>query len=344
MALIYDLADPQELQGFVRGVLDEQERNRFVLNQFLPNLNIDDIEYRVARGNLVDEDAAFVRAWDTESPIGSRQGVERIMGELPPISKKIRLGEEERLRRRALERGNNQELIDAIFDDAAKMARSVAARIEMFRGEALYAGSLTINENGVNQVIPFGRAAGHTGVAPGTLWSNTGASTPIQDEQAWIQTYVDANGVAPGLALTSTRVVNYLLLNTQYRSMAAQNGITPAFLSLAGLNQIRATYDLPPIVKYDVKVRVGGTATRVIPDDRFIYLPPAGEPLGRTLFGTTAESLELASAQQISTDQAPGLVAVVEKTFDPVSTWTKAAAIALPVLINPNLTFAADVA
>jgi hypothetical protein len=285
-----------------------------------------------------------VRSWDTESPIGNRKGVERILGELPPISKKIRLGEEERLRRRALERGNNNQLVDAIFDDAANMARAVAARIEMFRGEALWAGSLTINENGVNQVIPFGRAAGHTNVAPGILWSTTATAVPIQDEQAWVTTYTDANGVAPAVALTSTRVVNYLLLNAQYRSMAAQNGITPAFLSLSGLNQIRATYDLPPIVKYDVKTRVNGTATRVIPDDKFIYLPPAGEPLGRTFFGTTAESLELVGAQQIATDQAPGMVAVVEKTFDPVATWTKAAAIALPVLVNPDLTFAADVA
>lgn len=343
MALIYDLAETQELQGFVRAAANEEDQNNFVLSQFLPNVNIDDIEYRINRGNLRDQDAAFVRAWDTESPIGNRQGVERIMGELPPISKKIRLGEEERLRRRALERNNNQPLVDAIFDDAANMARAVLARIEMFRGEALYAAQLTIDENGVKQTIPFGRKGSHS-VAPGTLWSVTATATPIQDEQAWVQTYVDSNGVAPGLALTSTRVINFLLLNAQYRSMAAQNGITPAFLSLSGLNQIRATYDLPPIARYDVKTRVEGTHTRVIPDDRFIYLPPAGEPLGRTLFGTTAESLELVSAQQLSVDQAPGLVAVVEKTFDPVATWTKAAAIAMPILVNPDLTFVADVA
>ena len=344
MALVYDLADPQELQGFVRTAFGEEERNQFVLSQFLPNLNIDEIEYRINRGTLRDQDAAFVRSWDTESPIGNRQGVERMLGELPPISKKIRLGEEERLRLRALERGNNNQLVDAIFNDAANMARAVAARIEMFRGEALWAGSLTINENGVNQTIPFGRAAGHTNVAPGILWSSTGTAVPIQDEQAWTTTYTDANGVAPAVALTSTRVINYLLLNAQYRSMAAQNGITPAFLSVTGLNQIRATFGLPPIVKYDVKVRVNGTATRVIPDDKFIYLPPAGEPLGRTFFGTTAEALELVDAQQIGIDQAPGMVAVVEKTFDPVATWTKAAAVALPVLVNPDLSFSADVA
>lgn len=344
MALIYDLADPQELQGFVRTVLEEQEENRFVLSQFLPNLNIDDIEYRITNSDLIDEDAAMVRSWDSESPIGSRQGLRRLVGELPPISKKIRLGEEERLRLHALQRGgDNAEIIRALFDDAAKMARSVAARVEMFRGEVLTNAEITINENGVvTDPIVFGRRASHT-VAPGTLWSNTGAATPVQNEQAWVREYVKTNGFRPGLALVSEEIVNNLLLNAQYRGLAAQNGITPTFLSLTGLNQIRATFNLPPLVNYDVNVRVGGVHQRVIPDGKLIYLPPAGTPLGRTLFGTTAEALELAGATQIAQDQAPGMVAVIEKTFDPVATWTKAVAIALPTLGNPDYTMTATV-
>lgn len=340
--LLYDLADPQELNGFVRGIQQEQEDNQFVLSQVLPNDNIDEITWRITQGQLTDQDAAKIRTWDTEAPIGSRQGIARLMGELPPISKKMRLGEEERLRKRALERGSNQAIIDAIFDDAGNLARSVAARVEMLRGEALYTGQININENGVVQTVDFSRAAGHT-VAPAILWSSTGTATPIQNEQAWLATYRAANGTNPGLALTSTAVLNNLALNAQYRALAAQNGISPAFLSINQINQIRAAYSLPPIFLYDVQVRVDGTQTPVIPTDRFIYLPPSGSGLGATFFGTTAEALELTEAQQISQDQAPGMVSVVSKTFDPVATWTKVAAIALPVLANPNLTFVADV-
>jgi hypothetical protein len=340
--LIYDLADPQELQGFVRGVQMEQEQNQFVLNQFLPNDNIDEIEYRVTQGQLRDQDAAVVRTWDTEAPIGSRQGISRLMGELLPTSKKMRLGEEERLRRRAIERGNNAGIVAAIYDDARNLARAVAARVEMMRGEALYSGAINLNENGVIQSVPFGRRASHD-VAPATLWSNTGASTPIQDEQAWLVTYTATNGQAPALAVTSTAVLNNLALNGQYRALATLNGIAPAFLSLNQINQVRAAYNLPPIVVYDVLTRVNGVQTRVIPADRFMYLPPAGSGLGATFWGTTAEALELVGARQINIDQAPGMVSVVEKTFDPVATWTKVAAIALPVLINPDLTLVADV-
>lgn len=339
--LIYDLADPQELQGFVRNIQRERDENRFMLSRFLPNQNIDEITWRANQGELVDEDAALVRAWDTESPIGSRQGVQRIMGELPPISKKYKLGEEERLRRRALERGNNQAIIDQIFDDAAKGARSVGARIELFRGEAIDKGSITINENGVSQPVPFNRAAEHS-VTPATAWSDPSA-TIIQDEIAWLTTYRATNGISPGLAMTSTDVLNNMALNDQLRALSAFNGITPPFLGIDQINQVRGRYGLPPLFIYDGVVRVDGVQTRVIRADRFIYMPPAGEPLGRTFSGTTAEALELAEARQIGVDDIPGLTSVVYKTADPVAIWTNTSAIALPVLINPNLTLVADV-
>ena len=43
MALILDMVDPQELQGFTREIQLEEERNRFVLQNYLPNENIDEI-------------------------------------------------------------------------------------------------------------------------------------------------------------------------------------------------------------------------------------------------------------------------------------------------------------
>lgn len=346
MALIYDLADPQELQGFVRGVQQELETNQFVLSQFLPNNNIDDIEYRFVRGELRDQDAAVVRAWDTESPIGNRQGISRVMGELPPISKKMRVGEEERLRLRQLERGgDSSEIVAAIYNDAANLARAVTARVELFRGEALETGQLNIDENGVEQVVDFDR---DTDMEPAALagtdkWDDYDDSDPIGDLTTWVEAYTDLNGTAPGLILTSRKIVNHLLRNDQLRTYLGSLAGTPALITNDQLRSVFNAFDLPPIVTYDVSVRVDGTQTRVISDDKVIFLPPASEPLGATFFGTTAEAIELASAQQISTDQAPGMVSVVEKTFDPVSTWTKVAAIALPVLVNPNLTLVADV-
>ena len=348
MALIYDLADPQELLGFTRGIQQELETNVFVLNQFLPNDNIDEIEYRFTQGQLQDQDVATVRAWDTEAPIGNRQGIKRIMGELPPISKKIPVGEEERLRLRMLERnGDAGELIRAIYNDTANLARSVTGRVELFRGEALETANISIDENGVVQEIPFGRRADFNAAAntaAGTdKWDDHDNSDPIEFLQGLNDKYRDVNGGNPGLYLTSTKVINHLLRNAKIRTYLGSLGGTPGLVTNAQLASVLSAFNLPPLVAYDVVVRIDGVQTRVISDDKIIGLPPAGEPLGRTFWGTTAEAIELAGAQQIDSAQAPGMVSVVEKTFDPVKTWTKVAGIALPVLANPDLTIVGDV-
>lgn len=340
--LIYDLVDTQELLGYVRAIQLEEDRNRFVLSEYLPNRFVDEIEWRAVTGTLRDQDAAVIRSWDTEAPIGNRQGITRISGELAPISKKIRLGEEERLRRRALERADNQQLIDALFDDAGNMSRAVLARVEMLRGEALFNAAYAINENGVIQNVSFGRRGSHT-VTAATLWSNTASATPVSDLRAWVSLYIATNGVAPGFILASTDVVSNLLANAQIRTLAASAAGVPGLVTVDTVQAVLLAYGLPPLVTYDVNVRINGTATRVTPANKILLMPQSNEPLGDTLFGTTAESLELVGANQINIDQAPGLISVVEKTFDPVATWTKAAGVTLPIIANPDLTLCATV-
>lgn len=349
MVLITDVVDPQELLGFVRSAQIEMDRNDFTLSNYLPNDTTPDgeIEFRWTRGNLRDQDAATVRAWDAEAPIAGRQGIEQLMGEVLPVSRKIRLGEEERLRKRGLERGlspaDNRALLERIFNDAENMARSVAARFELLRGEVLEKATITLNENGVNPpVVDFLRKAGHT-VTAGVLWSTVATATPVTDMRSWVQTYIDSNGVAPAFALTSTAVISNLMRNAEIRALAAGPAGIPGIVTVDMVNAVFQAYGLPPFVAYDTQIRVNGVQTRPIAANKVILMPPAGEPLGATLFGTTAEALELAEAQLIAQDQAPGMVAIPMKTVDPVATWTLATAVGFPVLANPDLTFTATV-
>lgn len=340
MLLNTEYITPTELTGYARAALADLTANQFTLSRWLPNRQIDDLMYRFTRGGDGLTEAATYRAYDTESPIGKRPGISRVTGELPPISRKIRLGEYDRLRQR---RADNA-IRDAILADATRMVRAVAARFEMARGEALYTGKLSLNENGVIATVDFGRNAGHT-VAPGTLWSNTTTATPVADLLSWQQTYTDDNGSEPGVILTSTRIVGYLLRNSDIRGLLAANGTTPSIATRTGLNAILNAYGLPPIETYDAKVTVNGVATRVIPDDRVLFLPAPGPntDLGATLLGTTAESMEPDYGLDNEADQ-PGIVAGAYSTKDPVAVWTKAASIGLPVLANPDLSFCADVA
>jgi hypothetical protein len=344
MLLNTDYILPAELTGYVRGALGDLPVNQFQLARWLPNNTIDDLEYRFTRGGEGLVQAATFRSYDAESPVGSRPGLTRVTGELPPISRKIRLGEYDRLRQRRADAA----IRTSIMSDAVRMTRAVAARIELARGEALYSGKIMLAENGITATVDFGRAAGHT-VTAATAWTDTAASTPITNLTTWRQTYIDSNGEPPGAIVTSQRIVSLLMRNAEIKALAYPSGASTTLVTLAVINTILESFGLPPIYINDEQVRVGATATRVIPDDRMLFLPAPGDPedpettqLGATLWGTTAESLE--PEYGIETGEEPGIVAGAYTTANPVAVWTNAAAISLPVLANPDLSFCADVA
>lgn len=175
MALdIFEQVDPVELTGYVRDALGDLEQNKFTLSQFLPTRPVDDIEYRFSRGGLGLIDSAVFRTYDAEAPIGSRPGTTRVSGELPPISRKIRQSEYDRLRLR----NATDEIKNAVFNDAASMMGSIAARIERARGEVLATGEVTISENGVTATVDFGRNSTHT-VAATVKWDATSGTIKV---------------------------------------------------------------------------------------------------------------------------------------------------------------------
>jgi Phage major capsid protein E len=342
MLLNTDFVLPAELTGYARMAAANFPANHFRLAGWLPRRPIDDLEYRFTQGGDALIEAAPFRAYDAESSIASRPGVVRKSGSLPPISRKLLLTEYDRLRQRA-----NPELTmrQAIFSDAERVTRQIATRLEVARGDALLNGSVTISENGVTAVVDYGRPGGCS-VTASTLWSTVASADPINDLVGWVQAYIDLNGEPPAVLLTSTRVRGLMQQSAAIRALAAIGGVTPTVVSPATLNTILDSFNLPQLVTYDVRYSVvsGGvsTATRVIPDKYGLLLPPEvapddweGTQLGATFTGTTAESLD--PSYGIEDGSEPGIVAGVYREEDPISLWTKAAEIALPVVANPAL-------
>src|SRR5690348_7627109 len=103
--MLFDLVSPALLTQYSRAYDNEvlRPQARFVLGEFMPDIMIEDLDYRIRKDSLQDVDMAEYRAWDTPAKLTSRPGVSRISGELGPISRGILLGEEERLRQRMLE-------------------------------------------------------------------------------------------------------------------------------------------------------------------------------------------------------------------------------------------------
>lgn len=342
--MLFDLINPAELTQFVRSFDNEvlKPQARFVLSRFLPDLMIDELEYRVRRASLQDIDIAEYRSWDTPAPMTARPGISRVRGELGPISRGILLGEEEMLRQRALDTDTSDPIVTAIYDDAARMARSVRARIEISIGDVINDGIVTISENNLSLTANFGRA-GAMSVTAGTLWTN--AAAPIlSDLLGWQQAYEDLNGVTPGLMIISRARLSNFALNTEMRNYAAANGTVPLRLNQAAINSVFAAEGLPPLMVYDGQFRKNGVLTRVLPQNKVFLMPPAGEPLGNVFWGTTAEALRLREKGLIDRTESPGLVAFAMTQDHPVQTMTVATAIALPVMPNPNLVMDAVVA
>lgn len=341
--ILYDLVDVAELTNYVRTFSNEVLRNRFVLDQFLPNRELADLEYRIRKASLPDVDVAEYRAWDTPAPFTGRPGITRMRGELPPVSRQIPLGEEETLRLETLRRGTNDPLINAIYDDSELMIRAVQGRIELARGQLLTTGKVTIAENGLQIEADFGMAADHK-VTPSVDWTDAVNGKPLTDLLTWQTKYVDDTGTTPGTLLMSQVRIANLMNNAEFRAAAAFGGTTPGRINRDTVDAILAANGLPPISTYDVKVRVNGVQTSVIDPKYVLLLPPAGEPMGTTFYGITAEAIVLAGRGLIDQRDMPGVVAVVTHNEHPVQTFTVGTAIALPVLVNPELLIAADVA
>ena len=331
--IINDIVPAEELTGFIREI--DPALYGFNLDAYLPNQFRQEVEYAFNRSDRTRADVASYRAFDVEAEIAKRPGFSRVRGQIPPMSRKIPLGEELRLQLEAL-RGYDAGIANQVFDDAALITEGMLARIELARGAALTSAVVPFTvDSGFSANVTVNYGTPTALPAPGIQWSTSATATPVTDLMAMAQAYRDANGgLDPFVCLTSTQVINAVLACVSVKTWFAMAGVTPELITLDQVNTLLSRYRVPPLVAYDTQVSVDGVATRVTPAKSVTMLPrPNVATFGETTFGITAEALELLSAQQFENiAAAPGLVGLVMKTFDPVGLWTKVAGLVLPVI------------
>ncbi|MEU0858419.1 major capsid protein [Streptomyces griseofuscus] len=341
MQLIDEFGTPAELTGYARAALRDYQVNQFMLHEILPDNTVNDLSYKFTRGggNLVD--AAVYRNYDSESDIGIREGGARVYGELPPISRKMPLGEYERIKRRNLDT-QAEELRAALETDASRLVHGIAARVELARGEAIFNASITLNENGIQGGVDFGRNPANA-VAPTTTWDNT-AATVSDDLDTWMEYYLGLNGFMPERMLMPRRVYNFLRRNDQMKNIIFPNSgkSTAAIPTLtpAQLNDALSAAGLPTPIIYDAQVNVAGASTRITPANKIALLPPSNVKVGETLWGSPIESQD--PRYGLAGSEA-GVAVGAYYSEDPQTLWTRATAIVLPIIGNPDVTMTATV-
>lgn len=336
MPSIFELFNQKEMLTY----LQNRQYPALLGEALFPEVKRQSLEFDLIKGASRTPVIASVHAFDSESEIGSREASKQAL-ELALIKRKIQMTEKDII---ALENPRNaaeqQYLMQNVFNDVDTLVQGVKARAEAMRMEALSNGTVTLAENGLTAVIDYGVPAENKEALAGTdRWTDE-TSDPLGDLQRWAD-QLDGAGTR---ALTSNTVLSALLKHPKVIAALFGSG-AQRIASQAELNAFLQTRNMPVIGTYDQKYRkqaANGTYTkhRYFANNAFTIFGDGA--LGETIYGPTAEEIRLTRDPSVDTNMIGNVLAMVyEENLDPVSTWTKAVATALPSFPSADEVFQA---
>lgn len=324
MAALEEVLSYKELIDYTKTRAPQKK----ILEELYPSRKTEALEIKMIRGANNLPVSASIHAFDTESEIDQRETTGYDVAELALIKRKRKLSEKEIIH---LEQPRNdaeeREAVNKIYNDVDTLQDSVHTRVEAMRGEALATGKIVINENGYKATIDYGVPAAHKK----TFKWLSGTPDILDDMDTSVDKIVDDTGFTPTRVLTSKKNLNIILKNEKIRK--AVFGVnSDRLLSKQELNTFLKSLSLPQIAIYDAKFRIltqKGTyvTKRYFPENAFVFMPDGN--LGETLFGLTAEELELRKKPDVDITEIGNVVIEQYATDDPVAKWIKAVATAL---------------
>lgn len=324
MGSILELFTQKEILNYLK----DRKYPAMMGEELYPEVKKQSLEFDMLTNSSKTPVIASVHGFDTESEIGQREAQKKAI-ELALIKRKMQLKEKEII---AIESPRNeaekQYLMQDVYNDIDTLVKSIRARVELMRMELTATGKITLNENGLKATIDFGVPKENK--ATGINWDSAD-SNPIIDLLKW----KDKLDSAPGRILTSTTILAKILANKNVvNALFGKDSMRIA--TVGELNNYLEQLQLPKIYTYDQKYRkleANGkyTKNRYFPENALVMMP--SEPLGETLYGPTAEEIRLQRDPSIDIRQVGNILAMVyEESKDPVGTWEKAVATALPAL------------
>ena len=327
MANLLELMTPKQVIAYIENRNNVQR----IGDALFPNRKTDALEIQYLKGAGGLPVAASLHSWDSETEIGSRFGAETWAQELALIKRKLPIREREII---AINSPRNdaelRTLINNRFNDVDTLVDGVLTRVEAMKMEALAYGKIDISENGIVGVVDYGLSPSQN-----ITLTDTTFDTPDVDILGQLQSWVDLmadKGVTISRAITSNKILRLIAADPTIRS--AVYGVNSAMLlTTSALNSFLQTQGLPTFITYDEKYRVqkgDGTydTKRYFPEDRIVFMP--SENLGEGMFGPTAEEIDLMGDPSIDITRVSNVLAMVYKTADPVTHWTKAVASFMP--------------
>lgn len=238
------------------------------------------------------------------------------------------------------------ELYNYVMDFAGDLSDQVVTRAKVARAELLSTGKVTIKENGIDETIEYGVPAGNLSL---TLDFGDGADADIPSQiQAIVDSAADAGVTITGM-ITSRGVITKLRNNGAVQKLI--NGINMAgvLVSNSALEAwLSDEYGIDTVItddlSYSLPYTTGNDGRPVVTQKRYFpknvvtfFGTGNGMRLGAGLWGVPPEE-ELGAYYEggVTGSRNPFVYISQWAEKDPAILWTKASALFIPVLYNPN--------
>lgn len=324
-----------------------------------PNDPVDTLINDVKTDNLVAEWESLAsefqipvmaqfHGFDTEAQTTFRVPIDRHNIEKGLI--KVKINQSERMRTLLRSGVQNDDLYDYIIRDGVRLSDQVVTRSKVAKNELLATGKVTIKENNLNLTVDYGVPSANT-----AYQLDLSSSADIASQ---LQTIIDdatAKGVTITGMYTSRKNITKLRNNAGLQKLINGNAAEGAMLrntSLQeylseefGINQI-LTNDLT----YGKSATIGSNGrpniatARYYPQNKVTFF--ATNPGGRLATGLWGDPPEIDNAKFYANEEpsnSPYVYVTQKMEWDPAVLWTKASALFMPVLFNPNSLFVGTV-
>lgn len=263
---------------------------------------------------------------------------------------KVKINQSERLR--ALTRSGVREdaLYDYVMRDGVRLADQVFTRSKVAKNELMATGKVTIKENNLNLTVDYGVPTEQTAY---TLTLDAEDDIPSQ-----LQSIIDAareKGVTLTGMMTSGTNITKMRSNAAIQKAVNGNIGAGALVRRDALNAyLEDEYGINRVIvndlTYGASAAVGEdnrpsiTTKRYYPKDKVTLFAanPAGR-LGVGLWGDPPETDANGLLDVSQSGESPYVYVTQWMTPDPAVLWTKASALFMPVLYNPNSLYIASV-
>lgn len=259
---------------------------------------------------------------------------------------KVKINQSERMR--ALLRSGvqgDEALYDYVVNDGARLAEQVVTRTKVAKNELLATGQVTIKENNLNLTVDYGVPAANKALQL-DFGDGADADIPAQIEKI-VSDASDKGAIITGM-VTSRQIISKMRNNAAIQTAINGTAGVGALVGRAALeNYLSEEFGINQIITNDLTYgasavigsngRPSITTARYFPKDKVTFF--AGNQGGRLGVGLWGDSPEADVAQLLNVSQSgvsPFVYITQWSEQDPAVLWTKASALFMPVLYNPD--------